>query len=123
MAIASALAGLVCFTSGKVLVRACQECNSVAGAKFFKSIGAKRRYVQARMKRRYARYLRMPDWSEADIGELGWELQQRVRRGLSIRDQTRRRVAWRNVLNVRVTFRPNDIGSGFAQSSAEPISI
>ena len=85
---------------GKFLIPACGECNCIAGNKIFISVGAKRRYIQDRLKQKYAKLLKMPDWSESELNQLGYTLRQATLTGLAQRDYMRARVAWRNSRNM-----------------------
>ena len=44
----------------KFLVSACGEYNNIAGNRIFRSISAKRRYIQERLQRKYKRLLAPP---------------------------------------------------------------
>lgn len=52
-------------------VWACHECNAWLGARALWTIGQRKRLVKAALRRKYARFLRMPVWSDAELGRLG----------------------------------------------------
>lgn len=85
---------------GRFLVPACGECNSIASDGIFRSIGAKRRYIQRRLVIKYKRVLAIPDWSNEEIDQFGYVLGQSVRAGLAHRDFIRMRVRWKNSQNA-----------------------
>lgn len=82
-------------SSSKLLVPACGECNFLAGTKVFASLGAKRRWLHLRLKRRYAKILKLPDWSKTELNDLSLRLQESIRAGLKLRDLTHKRIKWR----------------------------
>ncbi|HXI47169.1 MAG TPA: hypothetical protein VNH39_01180 [Steroidobacteraceae bacterium] len=116
--------GLAVPRKAKVLVPACHQCNCIAGKHTFRSIGAKRRYIQRRLAQKFKRLLAMPDWSESELDELGYALRQSIINSLGARDYLRGRLAWRNhhnsdpakLANVRLRF--VDIGRASARQSA-----
>ena len=81
------------------LLPACFECNSIAGNRLFRTVAAKRRRIHARLAAKYRTYLEMPEWSEEELGELGWMLQTKIRGSLAVQHWMRLRLAWRNTSN------------------------
>lgn len=76
-------------------IPACFECNMLAGRRLFLHKWAKKKYLKERRRKKYARILRMPDWSPTDIaGISGYALRQAIIAGLERRDQLRRQIAW-----------------------------
>jgi len=88
----------------KVLIPACNECNHIAGAKLFKSFGAKRKHIQKELRRKYAKLLAAPAWTENELNALGRELQERVRWLLIQKQRIEPRVSWRNVRSATPRF-------------------
>lgn len=86
--------------SGKFLVPACGECNSIAGDRIFVSIGAKRRYIQNRLSEKYNKLLNMPNWSDSELAELGYSMRSSVLAGLAQREYIRHRIRWKNSFNA-----------------------
>jgi hypothetical protein len=71
--------------SGRFLVPACGECNSLAGDRLFRTIAAKRRYIQGRLRVKYRKLLaRQVREDLPRLGEAGWH-QQVVAMGLDPR--------------------------------------
>src|SRR4051812_16660893 len=56
---------------GRVLVPACSDCNSIAGNNMFRTIAAKRRFIQSRLIEKNKRLLNSPRWEDEDVAELG----------------------------------------------------
>jgi hypothetical protein len=86
--------------TGRFLVPACGECNRVASDHMFRSIGAKRRYIQARLQQRWKHILAIPLWSEDELAEMEWLLQRHVRSGLEQKAYIEARLQWRNSMNA-----------------------
>jgi hypothetical protein len=84
---------------GKVLVPACRECNLIAGRDVFPTIAAKRRFIHARLRRKYRRILAIPEWRDRELAELGPSLEKYVRSGQDTRRWLLARLAWRNTSN------------------------
>ena len=109
---------------GKFLVPACAECNAIAGDRVFRSVGAKRRYIQSRIAAKYRRILDMPHWSEAEIEELGYSLASSVRAGMAQKEWIIARLKWRNSDNsesaklAAIRFRLGALGLGSARPNA-----
>lgn len=76
------------------LVPACAECNYIAKAHNFDSPIEKRRFIQERLRRRYASVLRMPDWNDEELSELRPRLRAKVEVGLRLKEATLRRVSF-----------------------------
>jgi hypothetical protein len=85
--------------SGKVLVPACGECNSIASDRVFLTIAVKRRYIHARLRRKHRRLLAMPAWTDVELGELDYALQDFVRAGVERQRWLLARLGWRNTSN------------------------
>lgn len=97
-------------------VSSCRECNSIAGALVFKTVGQKRRYVKQRIKEKYKAYLHCPDWSESELEDLGWTLRTIVERSLAIKFITKARL--QSAPNVETHSSLDATGKGSARSSA-----
>jgi hypothetical protein len=83
----------------RYLIPACGECNCIAGAKLFKTIGQKRHYIKGRIKEKYKKFLACPNWAESELEELGWTLRTMIEQSLQVRAITRARL--RSVPTVR----------------------
>ncbi len=101
--------------TGRFLLPSCGECNALAGAKLFKTVAAKRRYIHDKLRRRHKHVLAVPAWSEAELEEMSWSLADYIRKGLEQRNVLLQRLAWRNTSNssfvqiARIGFgRPGD---------------
>lgn len=67
-------------------VRACRECNSALGDRPLWTVALRRNYIKQWLRNRYAKYLRMPDWTDADLAKLSPEMRAFTLQGLGIRD-------------------------------------
>ncbi len=80
-------------------VPACLECNSALGARPLLTITERRDYVKAWLRRRYTKYLKIPNWTDAELLELGENLRRMIQRNIAVRDDVRNRIAWRSRLD------------------------
>lgn len=76
-------------------VPACRECNSALGARPLLTVTERRAYVKDWLRRHYASYLRIPEWCESDLLQLGAGLQGMIRRNIAVRDDVRKRLRWK----------------------------
>lgn len=110
---------------GRILIPACRECNSTAGAKAFSSIGAKRRYISERYKKKYLKLLNSPDWNEQELNELGYVLQTKIRGQMALKTVMKERLRWQNKQNrravklVEIALLSGAFGNGSALRNAE----
>lgn len=80
---------------GRVLtVPACQQCNSILGAKYDPTLLDRKSRLKTRLRQKYRRVLGMPDWTPEQLAALGPRLRQHVEQGLRLRALIRRRIAW-----------------------------
>ena len=78
-------------------VRACRECNSTLGGRVYGGKGTlhdRKMAVRVHIRKKYAKYLRIPTWTEGEINDLGPELQKFVRHGLAMKHLTEMRLRW-----------------------------
>lgn len=75
-------------------VPACRECNSALGARGIWLLPKRKEYIKRYLRRKYKKYLRMSDWSDEEIKELGFALQSHVLNGIMIKEQTKKRISW-----------------------------
>jgi 5-methylcytosine-specific restriction endonuclease McrA len=59
-------------------VPACKDCNALAGASLQPSLADRRRHIAAKLRRKYAKVLRMPEWDREELDELGAGLRTAV---------------------------------------------
>ena len=99
LSVVSAVMDLLDTRSGRFMVPACGQCNGIAGPKIFRSVGAKRRYIQGRLLVKYKRVLAMPNWTEEQIETFGYSMQTFIRNGLASKEWVTQRLQWRNTDN------------------------
>ncbi len=73
-------------------VRACRECNSTLSDRGLWTLGTRRAYIAERLKKRYRRYLEIPDWTPDELMALEERLRKLTIQGLAVRDLTLRRI-------------------------------
>lgn len=66
-------------------VRSCRECNSTLGDRAYWTIEQRREYIASRLKRRYRKYLELPEWSQKELDALEYTLRQSVLHGLAVK--------------------------------------
>ncbi len=76
------------------IVPSCVECNVLAGAKPFVSVLDKMHWLKDRRARRYAKLLKMPEWTEDEIAELGHALRSKVEAAQSALTSVRSQLTW-----------------------------
>ena len=76
-------------------VPACRECNCLIGGAIFKTIKERVAYVKMRIRKRYSRLLRMPQWTEEELEEVGPGMRGFVANAQARRQYIRDRLAWR----------------------------
>ena len=67
------------FAIKRLTVPACQECNSLIGASVHRTLAARKTYLKQRLEAKYGKFLRMPEWSEGEIDEMGPRMQDHLR--------------------------------------------
>ena len=85
---------LVSMKKASVIVPACTECNSTAGAKVFSTISDKRKYIHSAYQKKYAKILLSPDWSESELEELGPTMRTHVVTAQNGKKLLKQRLAW-----------------------------
>jgi hypothetical protein len=75
-------------------VQACRECNCALGAKAIFALDDRKRYVKAWLRKRYQRYLKIPQWSDGELREIGHTLREHVLSGVLIAELVRARLKW-----------------------------
>jgi len=78
----------------QIIVPACKECNSTAGAKPFRSITEKRKYIQSRYRVKYKRILEAPNWDIGDLNDLGYALRSDVASMQNAKLRIKARLRW-----------------------------
>lgn len=110
---------------GKFLLPSCGECNGIASNSIFRTVAAKRRYIHERLRKKYRKLLELPDWSEEEKDEIGWNLRTSVEAGMAQKSVLLQRLAWRNTSNATsvdiaaIRFGLLARGQSGAQHSAE----
>jgi hypothetical protein len=78
---------------GKV-VRACRECNSMASVTVFDDFEQKREFIQDKIRRRYSKLLKLPDWTEEELDTLGSQMRKKIVEDLVQKKLLLMRLAW-----------------------------
>ncbi len=56
---------------GSWTVPSCRECNSLIGASLQPSLSERRKVIARKVKARYRKVLRVPEWDREEVSELG----------------------------------------------------
>lgn len=78
----------------RMTVPCCGECNSVLGNKYFDTLEKRKKHLKTRMRQRYKKLLRMPDWSDRELSQLGPRMQEYVIAAVVKRDIILRRLRY-----------------------------
>ena len=78
----------------RLTVPCCSQCNSLIGAKYQKSLEERKKYLKARLRRKYKKLLNMPKWTETEINEMGGRMQEYIRESQLLKDDIRKRLRW-----------------------------
>lgn len=82
------------------VVPACRECNTMIGGRLYPTLAERRAAAHAGIRRKYASYLRVPDWSDEELDEMGPTAQREIVAAMAVRDWVRKRLAWRGARKV-----------------------
>jgi hypothetical protein len=81
--------------NGRVLVvPSCRECNVGLGGQFFRTFAERREWVHRWLRKRYRRLIEMPEWTEAQLAQMGPVMRQHIRSSQRKRDIILERLAW-----------------------------
>ena len=75
-------------------VPACYECNSAINDRYIPAINDRRKQAQLYIARKNKKLLRMPDWTQEAINELGPTLRSAIERGVHDLKIIRARLGW-----------------------------
>lgn len=89
------LAEIELLALGTKEVDACRECNSALGRRPLLTITERRRYIKHYLRRKYRRYLAIPEWNEEKLMTVGSSLRMMIERNMMIRDDVRMRLRWK----------------------------
>lgn len=78
-------------------VPSCIECNSSLGNRIFRTLGERRKFAHAHIRRKYASYLRIPNWTNEELAAVAPSMAQSISDALRVRDWVRKRLAWSGV--------------------------
>lgn len=73
-------------------VPCCKECNSVLGANAPFSLTERRHLVKQYLRRKYAHYLKAPDWTDNELSELGHTLGSMIKNNQLLKETIKLRI-------------------------------
>lgn len=77
-----------------VIVPACGTCNTVLNDTLTWSITERRALCHARLRRKYAKILRIPDWSEEELREFGSDMRGYIEDGMAKKQEVLEMLDW-----------------------------
>lgn len=98
-----------------LLLPACRECNLLAGVKYPTSLRERITEVKYALRRKYIKYMSIPEWSDDELCRMGKTLRSSIVTGLETKRRISRRIAW----NAAAYLLSIDSSSVFAQLVAE----
>lgn len=96
------------------VVPACRECNSIIGGQLFATIKERRECAHKGIRKKYASYLRVPNWSEEDLEEMGPDAQREIIAAIKVRDWVKTRLRWKGAKKAEIV----DLRGVFALSQS-----
>jgi hypothetical protein len=77
-------------------VNACRECNGLLSNLTLWTTAVRKVHIKKRLRQRYAKYLRMPAWTDSELAEYDRRstLGSHIWRGVIIKSITKQRLAW-----------------------------
>lgn len=79
-----------------VEIDSCRECNAVIGARTLWTLSERKKFIKRALRRRYAKFLRIPEWSPTELMKMGDRSVMRrfIENGIIVRDITLERIKW-----------------------------
>lgn len=77
-----------------VQVWACRECNSLLGARAIFTVRERKKFIKGALRRRYRKYLRIPEWHHSELAELGPTAKSYVISGIVTKELVEKRINW-----------------------------
>lgn len=82
------------YERGELVVPACRECNSLLAAGLDYSLEERKLRLKGLLKKKYKRYLDLPDWNEKELAEMGYSLLEWINSSLAFRNNILMRLEW-----------------------------
>jgi 5-methylcytosine-specific restriction endonuclease McrA len=73
---------------------ACSECNQIAGGELFQSFEEKRRHIQQGLGAKWRKLIRLPEWTEDELEEMGYSMRSKIKALSAAREWAKRRTEW-----------------------------
>jgi hypothetical protein len=75
-------------------VPACSECNKLASDSYQDTLAERTKVVKSKLRKRYKNLLRMPEWTDQEIADMGRSMQDYIRAGIVERRLIQQRLDW-----------------------------
>lgn len=87
-------------------VPCCNECNIIGADHPHLDIIERQKYIKQKLKEKYQKYIKSPDWEDYEIEELGYRMRQLIEASMSIKYL----VAYRLTYGEENNFNVKDLG-------------
>ena len=77
-----------------LLIQSCSECNRLLHDSYQNSLEERKQELKNRLKRKYKKFLEMPNWTQEEINELGPVLKQNILIAQEYKKITNERLKW-----------------------------
>jgi hypothetical protein len=75
-------------------VSSCRECNSALNCGVYETLTDRKFAAKEHIRKKYGKYLKIPEWTEDELAELGHSLRSHVLHGIAMKKLTRMRLNW-----------------------------
>jgi 5-methylcytosine-specific restriction endonuclease McrA len=106
-------------------VYACSECNQIAGGRLFVTFAEKREFIRRGLRRKYSKFLKMPEWTRDELDELADRLKRCVAACAGMRDLVLSRIQFDICIDelVEGSFRNSRVSGSPSSVPASPIAV
>jgi hypothetical protein len=77
-----------------LVVDSCRECNCLIGGKWFDSLQERKDYLKTKLRKRYQKFIDLPDWTDHELSVLGYALADLIRKGMARKRKVKQRLSW-----------------------------
>lgn len=83
-----------------LVVPCCKECNGLLGSKSYMTIGDRAGYLAKAYRKKYAKVLKYPTWTQEELDELNGRLRQNVQQGQLLKALTQMRIEYCEYIRI-----------------------
>lgn len=82
------------------ILTSCRECNIIAGGRYFTTFKAKRAYIRRKLVKHNSHLLRVPEWTEEELLEMGPTMQMEIRQAMQMGAVIRFRIQYESTIVI-----------------------